>query len=63
MRRGLDWFCGTHLEGDKDEELLNWGPEPTRSGTTLTRSLPIGKFAKWSRMVPTIPKERRTKNK
>ena len=24
MKRALDCFCGEYLEGDKDEELLNW---------------------------------------
>jgi predicted small metal-binding protein len=24
MKRALDCFCGTYLEGDDDEELLNW---------------------------------------
>jgi predicted small metal-binding protein len=24
MKRALDCFCGQYLEGDNDEELLNW---------------------------------------
>jgi predicted small metal-binding protein len=24
MKRALDCFCGEYLEGDNDEELLNW---------------------------------------
>jgi hypothetical protein len=24
MKRALDCFCGVYLEGDNDEELLNW---------------------------------------
>jgi hypothetical protein len=24
VKRALDCFCGTYLEGDDDEELLNW---------------------------------------
>jgi len=24
MRRALDCFCGQYLEGDDEEELLNW---------------------------------------
>jgi predicted small metal-binding protein len=24
MKRALDCFCGGYLEGDNDEELLNW---------------------------------------
>jgi hypothetical protein len=24
MKRALDCFCGVYLEGDDDEELLNW---------------------------------------
>ena len=24
MKRALDCFCGQYLEGDDDEELLNW---------------------------------------
>ncbi len=24
MKRALECFCGEYLEGDNDEELLNW---------------------------------------
>jgi len=24
MKRALDCFCGEYVEGDNDEELLNW---------------------------------------